>query len=203
MGLALTACAGQKASPPEPLSGHQVPVEDFEAYTTDAELAKAWYKPGHGGASRSVVGPSLSGRGKQALEVRYETGPTAETHYSAVCRVAKWNLDGTDAVSFWLKPDGSARKLTVELNIANASGKNIHDLWSTVIPLERGDTAPRIVTVPYAKLVQNSKHADAPDVSPVFKPADVIEVAFYVGGRTDPPGAGSLIVDDIVAIKLP
>lgn len=64
----------------------------------------------------------------------------------------------------------------------------------------RGDTAARIVSVPFSNLIHNTKYADAPDTSPVFQPETVIEVAFYIGGRDDEPGEGTYDFDDLKAV---
>ena len=77
------------------------------------------------------------------------TTKSPDKFYSPICRVSKWDLSGCNALEFWLKPDGSGRAVLVDLNIANSQGKNIHDLWDYVYLPKKGDTAPRIVTVPY------------------------------------------------------
>lgn len=84
----------------------------------------------------------------------------------------------------------------MDLNIANSEGKNIHDLWDFTYVPKKGDTAPRIVTVPFSKLVKNAKYADSPNTSPVFKPEALIEVALCIGGRNDEPGEGTCYFDD-------
>ena len=125
------------------------------------------------------------------------------THHAPFCRVAKWDLSGGNAVKFWFKSDGSGRQLTFELNLANKEGKNMHDLWSVKHVPATGDTAARIVTVPFAKLVQNTKCADASDTSPVFKPEAVNEVAFCIGSRNDDPDEGVYYFDEIAAVLVP
>ncbi len=196
----LIACAGTLLAEEGSLASRKLVVmEDFESYTNDIHVAKVWYKPPHGAALRQSLDRDHKGGGKQSLRIAYTTTKESETHYAPFCRVAKWDLRGCNAVQFWLKPDGSGRQLTFELNIANKEGKNIHDLWSARYVPAKGDTEPRIVTIPFSKLVQNTKHANSPDVSPVFKPEAVIEVAFYIGGRKDEPGEGVYCFDEIVA----
>lgn len=175
-------------------------IEDFESYTNDTQVAKAWYKPHHGAWLRQTLDRVNKGGGKQGLKIEYSTTKDAATHYAPFCRVARWDLSGCNAAQFWFQPDGSGRQLTFEFNIANQKGKNIHDLWSMKYTPAKGDTTPRIVTVPFAKLVQNTRYADAPDTSPVFKCESVIEVAFYIGGRNDEPGEGVYYFDDIVGV---
>ena len=195
-----TSVAADGTSVSAPAARKTVVIEDFESYTSAAQMAKAWYKPPHGVPTHLTLESVIKGGGKQGLKVQYSTTKQPETHYSAFCRVAKWDLSGCDAFQFWLKPDGSGRQLTVELNISNREGKNIHDLWSSKYVPAKGDTAARIVSVPFAKLVHNTKYADSPDVSPVFKPEAVIEVAFYIGGRSDEPGEGVYYFDDLKAV---
>ena len=143
----------------EPTVTKSVVLEDFEFYTNNVQLAKAWYKPPHGGGTKQTLEATIKGSGKQALKREYSTTKEAATHYSPICPVAKWDASGCNAAQFWLKPDGSGRQITFQLNIANREGKNIHVLWQTVYVPAKGDTAGRIVTIPFAKLEQNVKYA--------------------------------------------
>lgn len=183
--------------------GHSVVIDNFESYTNDLHVAKAWYKPPHGAPLVQTLDSMNKGGGNHSLKISYRTTGQAESHYAPFCRVAHWDLSGCNAVRFWLKPDGSGRQLTIELNIANKSGKNIHDLWGMKYLPAKGDTSPRLVTVPFAQLVHNTKYADSPDTSPVFKPGSVIEVAFYIGGRNDEPGDGAYCFDEIMGVNDP
>jgi len=179
-----------------------VVVDDFESYTNDQQLAKAWYKPPHGGGTRQTLESSVKNGGKQSLKWEYSTTQSPDKFYSAICRVAKWDLSGCNALQFWLKPDGSGRALLVDLNIAKREGKNIHDLWDYTYVPKKSDTTPRLVTVPFSTLVKNAKYADSPDTSPVFKPEALIEVALCIGGRNGDPGEGVYYFDDFQGVSL-
>lgn len=183
-------------------SSKVVVVDDFESYTNDQQLAKAWYKPPHGGGTHQALESGIKRGGKHSLKWEYSTTRSPDKFYSAICRVAKWDLSGCNALQFWLKPDGSGRALLVDLNIANREGKNIHDLWDYTYVPKKGDTTPRIVTIPFTKLVKNAKYADSPDTSPVFKPEALIEVALCIGGRNDEPGEGVYYFDDFLGMVL-
>ena len=187
----------------EPTVSKTAELEDFESYTNNTQLAKAWYEPPHGGGTKQTLETTIKGEGKQALKWEYSTTQETATHYSPICRVSKWDVSGCNAAQFWLKPDGSGRQITFQLNIANREGKNIHDLWQTVYVPAKGDTAGRIVTIPFAKLEHNVKYADSPDTSPVFKLEALIEIAFYINGRNDEPGDGVYHLDDIKAVQIP
>jgi len=196
--LAFTAVAAEpgagtpaKASPTK-----IVLVEDFESYTNDLQLATAWYQPPHGGGIHQGRETAIKNSGQFSLKVEYHTTKSDDKFYSTICRVSKWDLSGCNALQFWLKPDGSGRALLVDLNIANREGKNIHDLWDYTYVPKKGDTTPRLVTVPFSKLVKNAKYADSPDTSRVFKPEALIEVALCIGGRNDEPGDGVYYFDD-------
>lgn len=56
--------------------------------------------------------------------------------------------------------------------------------------------------MPFAQLKYNSAYVDAPNYSPVFKPADDIEIAFYLGVENEQYGEGSVYFDDILAVSL-
>jgi mannan endo-1,4-beta-mannosidase len=195
------AFLGLVSAPRASAADRPVLVEDFDGYDSDAALAKAWYRPPHGGETVQTRAPRAHGGGRWALAFAYKTQPTPERHYAAICRVSKWDLSGKDALVFWLEPDGSGRQLTVQMNIANAAGHNIHDLWNFVYRPAKGDTAARRVVVPFSALTHETRFADSPNLSPVFKPEAVIEVALYIGSRTDAPGEGRYLFDDFVAVK--
>ena len=177
-------------------------IEDFESYASDQELAKAWYRPPHGNWVRQSREEKMRHSGRYGLRLEYKTEPGKGKDYVAVCRVHPWNLAGTDAVRFWVKPDGSGRHLDFEMNIADAAGKNIHDLWSVRLDFEKGDEEPRMETVRFCDLRHNTLYRDSPNVSPVFKPADVIEIAFYIGTPEVRTGDGAFYIDDILALRL-
>ena len=177
-------------------------VDDFESYTNDQQLAKAWYKPPHGGGTHQARESTLKNSGYFSLKFEYSTTKSDDKFYSSICRVSQWNLAGCNALQFWFKPDGSGRALLFGMNIASREGKNIHDLWEYTYVPKKGDTSPRIVTVPFSKLVKNAKYADSPDTSPVFKPEALIEVALCIGGRNDEPGDGVYYFDDFQGVSV-
>ncbi len=196
--LTVTIKAAEPVSTPpaQPTPSKLVIVDDFESYTNDLQLAKTWYKPPHGGGIHQTRESTIKNSGNFGLKVEYSTTKSNDKFYSPICRVSKWNLGGCNALQFWLKPDGSGRALLVDLNIANSEGKNIHDLWDFTYVPKKGDTAPRLVTVPFSKLVKNAKYADSPNTSAVFKPEALIEVALCIGGRNDEPGDGVYYFDE-------
>jgi Carbohydrate binding domain (family 11) len=179
----------------------KVVIENFDQYSSDKQLAKAWYHPGHGGATIQTRDSITKAGGKYSLRFAYNTIKSEDKFYSPICRVDKWDLTGTNAVQFWFKPDGSGREMTFQFNIANSKGNNIHDLWEYKFLLAEGDTAARYLVLPYSDLKHNTKYKDSEDVSPVFLPGSVIEVAMYISGRNDEPGSGVYYFDEIVGIK--
>ena len=177
-------------------------VDNFDNYTDNEELSKNWYQPGHGGRTTRNLDPNVKGGGKFSLRCDYETEKSEANFYVALCRVAKWDLSGCNGVQFWFKPDGSGREFTIEFNIADKNGQNIHDLWGYKYKTEKADTSARWVSVPFFSLMHNIQFADSPDVSPTFKPEAVIEVAIYIGGKNDEPGKGTYYFDEIAGTKL-
>ncbi len=194
------ATANKTETPPKP-TGLKV-IDNFDNYTGNEPLAKTWYKPGHGAPNTRTLEPNIKAGGNYSLKCEYTTTQSDNKFYVPFCRVDKWDLSGCNGVQFWFKPDGSGREMTFQLNIASKEGKNIHDLWEYTYLTEKGNTDGRWVTIPFFNLKHNTKYADAPDVSPTFKPEAVIEVAFYIGGRNDEPGSGTVYLDEISGAKL-
>lgn len=177
-------------------------IDNFDSYSNDEALAKAWYHPGyHGGPMVRTLEPKIKDAGKYSLKCTYRNVDEPTKFYSPVCRVDQWDAAGSNAVSFWYKPDGSGREFTIQFNISNKEGKNIHDLWEITYFPAKGDTKAKTIIFPYSNLKHNIKYADSPDVSPVFKPESICEVALYIGGRQDGPGTGAYYFDSIVAVK--
>ncbi|MFN8355675.1 MAG: family 16 glycoside hydrolase [Spirosomataceae bacterium] len=187
---------------PTPAISKRIVVENFDDYTSDKQLAKAWYFPPHGGQTIQTLESSIKGGGSHSLRFEYHTTASADKFYSPICRVAKWDVSGTNAFQFWFKPDGSGLETTVQFNIANKEGKNIHDLWEYKFFPAKGDTTATLITVPFDALVHNTKYKDSPDVSPVFKPEALIEVAWYIGGKKDPSSHGVYYFDELVAVYI-
>lgn len=177
-------------------------IDDFDSYADNEGLRKHWYHPGHGSTLVQMLDREILGGGKNSLKCQYETEDSDRKYWCPLCRVDKWDLSGCNGVMFWFKPDGSGREMTFEMNIAGKDGKNIHDLWSYAYKCEKGDTTARIVSIPFFNLIHNIKFADSPDVSPVFKPEAVIEVAIYIGTKNDAPGKGVYYFDEIYGTQL-
>jgi|GEM_PF-2271020 len=108
--VAIFACFGTLLSAEGTSSGgKRIVIEDFEAYTNDTQVAKAWYKPHHGAPVHQSLDRATKGGGKQGLRIAYSTTKESATHYAPFCRVARWDLTGCNAAQFWFQPDGSVR----------------------------------------------------------------------------------------------
>jgi hypothetical protein len=83
------------------------------------------------------------------------------------------------------------RQLTFEFNIEKCSGKKIHDLRTVPSVPTKGDTEPKLVTVPFRELVQKAKHAVSTDVSPAAFAMNYRPCPATVGLR--PPSAGDRV----------
>jgi len=177
-------------------------IDNFENYSTNAQLEKSFYIPGHGSPIKQSLESYIKGEGKFSMKCEYNITKTKDKFYAPICRVDKWDLTGCNSVQFWIKPDGSGRTFTIEFNIANKQGNNIHDLWEYTVPLQKGDTSAQIITVPFNNLVHKTKYVEAPDFSPVFLPGSLIEVAFYIGSKNDKPGSGIYYIDEIIGTKI-
>lgn len=177
----------------------EVVVDDFDQYESEEELAREWRTPGHGGVLRQHLDREVKAGGRQSLRCEYATKGPANRFYCAISREGRWDLSGCDSLRFWLRPDGSGRELTVQLNVAGEGGRDVHDLWERSVRLARGDAAPRLVVVPFTELRHNTQYADG-EVSAVFRPEAVIEIALYIGGTGDEPGEGVYHFDAMAGI---
>ena len=177
-------------------------IDNFESYQSNEQLSKVWYQPGHGGKLKCSLDSEIKGGGKYSLKCEYVTEKSGDKYYSPVCHFAKWDLTGCNGVQFWFKPDGSGREFTIEFNTSNKAGKNIQDRWEYTYKTEKGDTDARLVNLPFPSLVHNTKFAVSTDISPVFKPEAIIEVAINIGAKDDQAGKGVYYFDEIIGSKL-
>lgn len=177
-------------------------VDNFDSYSTNEELSKAWSYPGDGGKIICSLDSKIKSAGKHGLKCEYVTEKTDGKFYCRFGRVAKLDLSGCNGVQFWLMPDGSGREFTMEFNIADNEGKNIQDLWAYKYIPEKGDTMARWVNLPFSSLVHNTKSAGSSDEKKVFKPEAIIETTIYIGGKNDTPGKGIYYFDEIAGAKL-
>jgi len=201
VGLALATSTFALAGEPPAVTGATLVIEDFESYPSDAALAKAWYVPPHGNWMRQTLASRPAGAGGHALKFEFRTEPGEGKFYAAICIVKNWNLTGFDGVRFWLKPDGSGRELTVQWNVADAKGDNIHDLWQASYRPEKGDATPRLVTIPFARL-ERPGWLDRTGKRASFSPAHVNELALYIGAPDGPFGQGAYELDDFEAVRV-
>jgi hypothetical protein len=177
-------------------------IDNFDSYASNEELAAKWVHPGHGGKMRQSLEPLIKGGGKYSLKCEYTTEKSTNNFYSPISCKSKWNLSGCNGIQFWFKPDGSGREMTFELDMAGKDGKDIHDLWGYNYKTEKGDTASRIVTIPFFNLIHNTKLSDTPDENSVFKPDAILQVSFYINGRNEEAGSGVYYFDEITGAKL-
>ena len=124
-------------------------VDNFDSYSSNEELLKAWSHPELGGQMICSRESKIKGAGKHSLKCEYVTEKTDDKFYCRVGHIAKLDLSGCNGVQFWFKPDGSGREFKMEFNIADKAGKNIHDLWVYKYIPEKGDTLARWVNLPF------------------------------------------------------
>ena len=84
-GLLAVVLSVALANAAEPTVTKTVVLEDFESYTNSLQLAKAWYKPHHGGGTKQTLETETKGGGKQALKWEYSTTKEATTALGNEC----------------------------------------------------------------------------------------------------------------------
>ncbi|NJK87228.1 MAG: hypothetical protein HC906_15845 [Bacteroidales bacterium] len=177
-------------------------IENFDSFKTNEELSKIWYHPEyHGGPLIRSLEPKIKEGGKYSLKCTYTNQDDPARFYSPVCCVSKWDASGCNAFRFWYRPDGSGREMTIQFNVANKEGNNIHDLWEFTYYPEKNDSTAKTVILPFKDLRHNIKFVDADDHSPVFKPEALIEVAIYIGGRMISPEQAFIILIQLKQLK--
>jgi len=177
-------------------------LEDFESYASTEDLARHWYKPPHGSWMRQSLESGIKSQGRYSLKFEHRLTAEKGQNYAAICILKKWDLMPYNALQFWLKPDGSGREITMQFNIADAKGANIHDLWQATYKTSVGDDTARIVTIPFSDL-RHPSWLDVTGKSPVFLPAAVIELATYISAGEGHFGEGVFYIDDIRAVNVP
>lgn len=198
-GTARSQTGGTQADSAAPEAAFLV-LEDFESYASNEDLAKQWHKPPHGAWMHQALEPNIRSQGRSSIKLEYRLTQSKGQDYAAICTLRKWDLSDYDTLQFWLKPDGAGRDITVQFNVADEHGGNIHDLWEVTYKTQPGDDSPRLVSIPFSSL-HHPDWLDAKGKRSAFDPALVIELAAYVGIGTGPAGEGAIFIDDIRAIR--
>jgi len=79
-------------------------------------------------------------------------------------------------------------------------------MWDFTYKTEKGNATARWVNLPFTRLVHNTKFATTTtttttDISPIFKPEAIIEVAINIGGKDDQAGKVVYYFDEITGSK--
>ena len=157
-------------------------VDDFDGYDSDAALQAA-YTRNPGG---DPIAPTLSGVADagSSMLLTYALGTSG---YAGLTHTIAQNWSSSEGLRMWLKPDGSAHNVTVQ--IMTSTG-----YWETTI--NPTGTTGEFITIPFSQLKPPSwASQDA-----TLDLTSVSQISFYLGGDT---GSGTLQVDSITAYPAP
>ena len=175
-------------------------IDTFDSYSSKEQLTAVW-KPS-GNDVTLGLDPKGNSKGKNGLKFGYATTGGAEKKECSIVRTGKLDLTGCNGATFWFKPDGSGREMTIQFNLSNIASENIHDLWVFKYKPEKGDTDPRMVLIPFGMLKHNVRAATSADTNKTFKPGLIIETKITIGEKEDGPGTGAYYLDELMGCKL-
>ncbi len=181
-------------------------IDNFESYASDEALNAKWVHPHHSATLDIRLDATTKGEGKKSLKCTYRLGINGNTNQCSIYNPGALNLSACNGLQFWMKPDGSGREVTIELNVADKDGNNVHDFWSYTLKPEKGITESRMVSIPFFSFKHNQKHnqhqADSAEAKPVFRSEAVIGVVISIGGKNEQPGGGVYYFDELAGAKL-
>jgi mannan endo-1,4-beta-mannosidase len=168
-------------------------IDNFEGYSNSASNLKSAYSRNENGNTVTVdLDTSNKSEGSYGMSYAYTVG---SPNYAGVTRSLNGkNCSGYTGISFWLKPDGSNRDLTVQIRETNG------DYWETNYTLS-GKTATT-VTIPFSSFAHPSWTSgthSVPDLS------SIAEYSLYVGQGSGTAGSGTLYFDNVrlVDVSIP
>ncbi len=165
-------------------------IDDFEQYGgSDGSLRSKWQRNTSGNAltvSLSTYGVSS---GAYGLKLDYTIGNPG---YAGAFRSLGAEWPNMEAIEFWLTPDGSNRQLAVQFHETNG------EVWEAGYPLT--GTAPVLVRLPFSAFARPGWSTGG---NGVIDLGSIKEFAFYIAQGSGSQGSGTLLIDNIRAVKLP
>jgi hypothetical protein len=165
------------SGPAPPITGSAI-YEDFESYSgllpyTPWPVFGGFMRGPYGFWPETGLDRIVKGSGDYSLRITYRTGPMDQITLS---RLYQPDLDwtGYDAVRFWLKPDGSGRRVTF---FVLEKIREDRKKWFWEAGYDMTGTEPVIVTMPFSAFYQT---AEKPDHGKRFDPSFIYETAFWV-----------------------
>jgi len=164
-------------------------VDTFETYKGSNELLDNAYTPA-GDPNTISLDAGNKQDGRYGLKYDYTMAAQGYTGESLNMRGADWS--GTDALQFWLKPDGSGNKLVIQINAGGTSFEAYPSLRST----EAG-----VVKIPFSEFKPAPwDTANAGKTMDADALRDIRMFSIYVNKAEDVEvPAGTLYFDDIRA----
>ncbi len=165
-------------------------IDDFEGYGDSDVLLSAKWRRNMGGNELTVTlnEESKKKNGQYSMQLDYTIGDPAFAGTYTALR-ASWK--GTEAIRFWLKPDGSNRQLSIQFH------ETTGEVWEAGYSLS--GIGGRIVTIPFTEFAHPGWYNGGNDV---VDPDAIKEFGFYFGEGAGGAGSGSIYIDNLQAINL-
>lgn len=164
-------------------------IDDFEGYGgSNSSLRSKWQRNVSGNAATVTLDTYQLSGGTYGLKLDYTVGNPG---YSGVFRSMGKEWPGMEAISFWLKPDGSNRQLAVQFHETNG------EVWEASLRIQ--GTAPVLITLPFTSFARPGWYTGG---NGVIDLGSIKEFAFYIAQGSGTLGSGTLYIDDVKAIRL-
>jgi len=164
-------------------------VDSFDDYGSDNALLRSAYQINPNGDPVTLtLDRTILDGGSHGLKFDYTVGSNGYSGVGKSVGNVDWSI--YDTLQFWLKPDGSSRSLSIDIETADG------DFWQKSIPLTGTDAG--IVTVPLSSFQRPSWQTGASG------PMDLSSVQSFhltVGGL--PLGSGTIYLDSIRVVNSP
>jgi hypothetical protein len=161
-------------------------VDDFESYESNEALAAAWINPGHGGTVITTLNGDNKNAGSYSMKLDYTTSST----HAGRRKVINQDWSNYEGISFWLKSDGSGRRLVTQLSVGTINWEYDYIL---------SGTEPQLIEIPFEAFLHPNNMGGNPDVTKVG------QLNFYINNNfrdasmpSIEPGSGILYFDDIM-----
>ncbi|MDZ7261671.1 MAG: T9SS type A sorting domain-containing protein, partial [candidate division KSB1 bacterium] len=154
-------------------------IDDFEEYTSDADLQTVWQKR-YGTDTEAFLESSIVGAGQKSMRLQYKIGDGSLT-YAGISRPLVGDWSKARFLTFWLKPNDTGHRLTIRLYVDNTR------YWYYFYSLTNSDSTT--VTIPLKDFKANYS-------APSLDPTALISMALNIDQGTGNWGSGILYFDN-------
>lgn len=166
-------------------------IDDFDGYNGSNENLQTSFVTHPSGDPVTVSLESVN-KNDGAFSMKFDYNLTDSNGWGGIIKtLPKMNWNGYNAISFWVKPDGTSRG--IKLQFKEASG----EYWSATYDLT--GTEPQLIKIPIAGFTRPAWSSG----NGIIDINAITELGIYIDKGPSPAGSGTLYFDSIKVTSIP